>query len=165
MKIRSDYITVIVIIIFYIVSLILSYNLGRKNERILYLESPATKDSIVTFEIVKPAISRRSFVHDSSYSGIFNVDTPHITGELILPIDTATNSYITRIDTVLAGDSLSIRLLTDVPVRGVWQINLSHVIKEKLVRVFIPEPLSWYEKPYTNFLFGFISAILVIIFL
>ena len=155
MKIRSDYITVIVIIIFYIVSLILSYNLGRKNERILYLESPATKDSIVTFEIVKPAISRRSFVHDSSHTG----------GELILPIDTATNTYITRIDTVLAGDSLSIRLLTDVPVRGVWQINLSHVIKEKLVRVFIPEPLAWYEKPYTNFLFGFISAILVIIFL
>ena len=155
MKIRSDYITVIVIIIFYIVSLILSYNLGRKNERILYLESPATKDSIVTFEIVKPAISRRSFVHDSSHTG----------GELILPIDTATNTYITRIDTVLAGDSLSIRLLTEVPVRGVWQINLSHVIKEKLVRVFIPEPLAWYEKPYTNFLFGFISAILVIIFL
>ena len=158
MKSKPEYITVIVIIIFYIVSLILSYNLGKKNERILYLESPATKDSIVTFDIVKPAISekaKRSFVHDSSHTG----------GELILPIDTATNTYITRIDTVLAGDSLSIRLLTEVPVRGVWQINLSHVIKEKLVRVFIPEPLAWYEKPYTNFLFGFISAILVIIFL
>ncbi len=155
MKSKPEYITVIVIIIFYIVSLILSYNLGKKNERILYLESPATKDTVATFEIVKPAISGRSFVHDSSHTG----------GELILPIDTATNTYITRIDTVLAGDSLSIRLLTDVPVRGVWQINLSHVIKEKLVRVFIPEPLAWYEKPYTNFLFGFISAILVIIFL
>ncbi len=152
--IKTEYIITFLIIIFYGISLIVTYNLGKQHEKIIQLENPVIiKDTTTTFHFQKPATSEPS---DTTY-GKADSSKPAIKPSVLF--------YRTELDTVLSQDTLHIKLFTDLPVKGVWDITLKHTLKLKTINVYVPESLSWYEKPYFNFLAGFLAAILTIIFL
>lgn len=153
---KKEYLIFTGILIAFVIYSYVLYQFGIQHQKIVYLKS-IPQDSTITYHFVKPVESKPVKVN-SKESLLPYFDTPLLfcqkdTTKWWLPTE---NSYSSEIDTVLGRDTLNVKYITNIPVKGIFEITLKHHL-EKVIMDTIDIPF------YKTFTFGYIAGIMTVI--
>ena len=144
----------------------------KDQAKIAKLENPVVKDSSVTYQrdvhktetytknvqakkVDKPIRANDSTIMFYPPSGI--VDTVNSSQLLQIPEEIP--------DTLINHETFGKDTLTVVQERGLYNVTLKHSIEQVIREVMVPVETAFYEKPFFNFILGFLTAVITIIFL
>lgn len=136
----------------------------KDQAKIAKLENPVIRDSSVTYQ--KDVHKTESFTKSVPAK---KVDKPTVRKFRTVKPSTQTEISIDTLteipDTLINHETFGKDTLTVVEERGLYNVTLKHSIEQVIKEVMVPVDVPFFEKPYFNFILGFLTAVFTIIFL
>ena len=129
--------------------------------QITELQHPEKNDSTVVYTATVPVHKTKTYTKDVQPK---KVDKKKIEPR---PADEVYNrpdsSVDNQVDTLINHEPIGKDTLTVVKSKGLYHIDLRHNIEQVIQKIFVPIEVPFYEKPYFNFIAGFLSAVVIFI--